>query len=603
MALYATPKVEAAFGKTWQDTVAVEDWTDITAYVRETVCGTGRQRQLDRPEAGKLSLILSNADRRFEPLYAGAYSPDVKVGVPVRVTATVGETAYPVWYGYATGWPQDWPGAGGRDATVRVSGVDGFQFLSLADVSPYPSMVAGLSPFGYWRQQEQTGTDCLDTGSDANPGTYVGTPTLAQAGPLSGTSYAVTYAAAKYADIGAPTGSFDACDCWTWASWLYRAGTSETVFRFDADNKIVLAVDASGKPTLTFGSSLTVSGLAETVTAATALTLNTWTHVTVVFADDLTTVYLDGTVDRQQMVQLAAAAAVTENFRISASSGGWTGRLSETSLWDYALDAGTVAQLAAATIGTHPAETADVRIARLLDAAGWPAGTRDLDVGQSTLTEITEPSGTALEQILRAAVDSELGYFYQAPDGVMTFYNRAALSGGSAVAALVDTDYRGLEVGYDDDSLYTQARVTLGQTDGGTIVKADAAAIAAYGPRALERTADLSAADALDMAGALLARYSSPRLRASTVELEPQSDPTAALYAAVLAAGIWEKISVSRTPPGGGDPIAASYWVEGIRHEIRPDQWKITLSCSPTADTEAWVLGVSKLDESTILGY
>ena len=597
--LTVTPVVEMAFGKTWQDEIGEEEWTDITSYVREAVTDVGRQRQLSRPEAGVCGLTLSNQDRRFEPGYtSGAYWPDIRIGVPVRITATP-DDSYAMWYGFVTSWPQTWPGRGGSDSTVKVVAVDGFQFLALADVSPYPVTVAGLSPFSCWRQQETEGTDCDDSGSDANDGTYSGSPTLGSAGPLTGDSYAVTYGAAKYMDAGVPTGSFDACDEWTWMSWLYRAGTSETVFRMDSANLIVIAVDGSGKITVTFDSTITLSGVTETVTAATALEASTWTHVTISFADDQTVIYLDGEADKQQVVQLAAAASVTESFRISASSGGWTGRIAETSVWDYMLDNGTVQQVAAATIGSHPEETADVRIGRLLDAAGWPAASRDLDTGDSTLTAVDEPGGSALEQILRAGVDSEMGYFFQAPDGVMTFFNRGTLSGGAAADSFSDDDYTDVTVGFDVDSLYTQVRITLG--DGSLIVKGDAEAISAYGPRALERTADIPIADSLDMAASLLSRYSTPRVRISQVEFQPESDSS--LYAALLALSVWDKITLSRTPPGGGAALSNDYWIEGIQHEVTPDEWTVMFSCSPTGDTEAWVLGTSALDQTTYLGY
>ena len=601
MGLSVAHKVEMALGYDWQDTSPV--WTDVTAYVREAVFEYGRQRQLDRAEAGTCSLTLSNADRRFEPDYAsGAYYPNIKLGVPVRIAPTVGVTTYPLWYGFVTSWPQDWPGVGGQDATVRVAAVDAFQFLARADVSAYAALVSGLAPFSYWRQQEEGGTSCADIGSDANSGTYVGSPTFSQVGPLAGEHYAVLYGAAKYVDIGAPVGAFDACDQWTFASWVYRSGVGEMIFRMDTNAYISIQVDASGKPVVYFDSPITLSGIQETVLAPDALTVSTWYHLAVTFLEDQCSIFVNGVPVKRQMANLTAAASLTENFRISAATSGWSGLMCEAALWNWPLDDGTIAQMAAATIATHPEETADARIVRILDEAGWPTGAafRDLDVGVSTLTAIAAPSGTGLEQCLRAAMDSEMGYFYQAPDGKITFMNRASMSGGAAVASFDDADYTNLVIGYDDDALFTQVKVTLG--DGtGQVIASDADAVAAYGPRCLERTADIGPSEALEMTQSLLARFKAPRLRVTAIEFQPESD--SALYPVLFGLAVWEKVTVSRTPPAGGAAISSDYWVEGIRHELRPDGWKITLSCSPTGDTETWVLGTSELDYGTILGY
>ncbi|PWG73437.1 hypothetical protein DF186_23085, partial [Enterococcus hirae] len=69
-------------------------WTDITSYVRQVNVRRGRSGDLDVVEPGVLSVELDNDDGRFTPENTqGAYTPNVKPGVTVRVSVTAGEAS------------------------------------------------------------------------------------------------------------------------------------------------------------------------------------------------------------------------------------------------------------------------------------------------------------------------------------------------------------------------------------------------------------------------------------------------------------------------------------------------------------------------------
>lgn len=125
--------VEIGFGSTMFD--ESPSWTDVTAYVREPFIVTRGRSSVDgRFGTGTASLVLMNRDGRFTPdNTAGAYYPDVVVGVPVRITKTIGMTTYPVFYGEARAWPPDYPRGGGDTVTVPLA--DGFYTLNLEDLS------------------------------------------------------------------------------------------------------------------------------------------------------------------------------------------------------------------------------------------------------------------------------------------------------------------------------------------------------------------------------------------------------------------------------------------------------------------------------------
>lgn len=128
-------------------------WKDVTQYVRTLSTNRGRQAELQRFEAGSLSMKLSNADGRFNPWNtAGAYGAGaVRIGVPIRVRisaeksdptgaspaiATYDPTDggfYYAWYGFVTDIEPDW-GDGGKDCWCTVSAAGSFAPLNRADL-------------------------------------------------------------------------------------------------------------------------------------------------------------------------------------------------------------------------------------------------------------------------------------------------------------------------------------------------------------------------------------------------------------------------------------------------------------------------------------
>jgi hypothetical protein len=110
-------KIEAGFGSLPGDpSQAPPAWTDITnrviapegqAFIQAVM---GRQYELAAAEAGTLEIWLDNHDGAFTPgNTASPFYPDVVLGTPLRVTAWWNGVWYPVAYGYAERWPQEWP--------------------------------------------------------------------------------------------------------------------------------------------------------------------------------------------------------------------------------------------------------------------------------------------------------------------------------------------------------------------------------------------------------------------------------------------------------------------------------------------------------------
>lgn len=131
--------VEAAFGSTML--TGSPSWTDISAYVRPPLTITRGRPSVDgRFATGTANLVLDNRDGRFNPdNTAGAYYPNVQIGIPIRISVEEDSVNYPLFYGSARAWPPAYPR--GEDSTVVVPLADGFFTLNLEDLAAeeYPA--------------------------------------------------------------------------------------------------------------------------------------------------------------------------------------------------------------------------------------------------------------------------------------------------------------------------------------------------------------------------------------------------------------------------------------------------------------------------------
>lgn len=109
-------------------------WTNITAYTKRITTTRGRPSIEGRFQTGTASVLLDNTDGRFSPNNAsGAYSPNVKLGLPIRIRATWSSTTYPVFYGSVRSWPPKKEGP--TYTTVDVPLADAFYTLNLEDLA------------------------------------------------------------------------------------------------------------------------------------------------------------------------------------------------------------------------------------------------------------------------------------------------------------------------------------------------------------------------------------------------------------------------------------------------------------------------------------
>jgi hypothetical protein len=109
-------------------------WEKLTDAVISFTCSRGRATETDKVEAGTLSMVLANDDRRFDPLNSqGPYYGSLVPRKRIRIQAAWNGTLYPVWMGYVEKWnPPLWRYG---QITCTVTASDGFGLLANKKIS------------------------------------------------------------------------------------------------------------------------------------------------------------------------------------------------------------------------------------------------------------------------------------------------------------------------------------------------------------------------------------------------------------------------------------------------------------------------------------
>src|ERR1043166_6404895 len=122
----STAKLEVAFGVNATSDPTSGQWIDVTQYMRTFDIARGRQRDLDRIEAGTMTVVLNNRDRRFDPENAsGPYYPNITPLQHIRFSV---DGSY-LFRGFTDAWQPSYP-AQGRDAILTVPCSDAFAVLA-----------------------------------------------------------------------------------------------------------------------------------------------------------------------------------------------------------------------------------------------------------------------------------------------------------------------------------------------------------------------------------------------------------------------------------------------------------------------------------------
>jgi hypothetical protein len=130
--------VEVAFDSNPFDTSP--SFTDISAYVRSFSTNRGRINELGQFGAGRATLILSNADNRFNPTNTSSPYYDSSTGKTkiqplkrVRISAVYDSSTYRLFEGFLDKIPVTYP-ASGNDSVVTFTVSDAFRIFRQGDI-------------------------------------------------------------------------------------------------------------------------------------------------------------------------------------------------------------------------------------------------------------------------------------------------------------------------------------------------------------------------------------------------------------------------------------------------------------------------------------
>lgn len=251
------------------------------------------------------------------------------------------------------------------------------------------------------------------------------------------------------------------------------------------------------------------------------------------------------------------------------------------------------------------------RIGQILDEIEWPAGARQLDAGQMTVTASGALDRVAAREHLNQVLTAEQGYSFIDGAGRFVFHDRAARTVGGAAHAVFGPETRGAVPALpfaDPVFEMTDVRVvndaSVTRIDGTPQTAKHKPSQESYGVRSetlnnLPLTSDL---EARSLAQYRVSQWAQPGMRLRAITLRPEANP-AAMYPQALGREIGDRVTV-RWPPAG---IDADFYIEGIQHRRRAHTgWTTQWWLSPTSTLTYWRLGIvgaSELGQTTRLSF
>lgn len=634
-------------------------WVDITDEVMSIDIDRGRQRLLDRFEAGTASIVLKNADRRFDPSYsAGPYAGKLLPMVPFRVRMQYGNASYTRFVGFVDGWQQRYDRSN-RFATAVVQLTDAFKILALAKPpSPWALRIQsfGTSVSAWYRLSEtETSTGLRDSSAYARDGVYQGTPTMNQTGLVTNdTNGAVTFngsTAWAYSDAVPRLQATIYLEAW----FKTTSATAQTIVAYGNPSTgnlhCSIELNASGNLVYRFASRSYNTVFSDTTTAAyndgnvhhVALFMSetlTSSDLSLLGADPLAYNPNNGVgsvqgltdsfgqrtntiastayeVDGSTSVATTRSSAAITSYpatagRLAIGSNFGTGQFFNGTLDEIVcyMDPGRVLSLDGnyETGATPYANQATgTRVTKVLDLLTWPSTERNVQTGNSTL-QAASFDGSILDHLQDVAL-SEQGRFFVGNDGRVTFTARQSTLAAQAAVTFRDTtagvQFSDLAFSYDDGLIRNS--VTAQRKNGGQVTVQDATSVDRYFERSYSQSTLLYANDnqTRDFATWVVNRFKDPLLRVESMTVLPERNPTQ-LYPVVGQLDLGTVVTVVRTPQNVGTAISATVTIEGVTERITPDRYEVVYRIANADTSTYWILDdttYSVLNSTTRLAF
>lgn len=648
------PRLEIAFGVNASVEPTSSQWIDVSDDLRDFEGGPGgRQRNLDRIEAGEMTFVLSNWDRRYDPDYvAGLYYPNIVPNAHIRLFED--ETSIPLFRGHVDGWPNEFP-HNGKDSVVTIHATDPFKIMadSLLSRTVWEREVKLLVDSGdvtaWFRLGDPPGVTEIreHTGFFTPPvATIHGNAQLGQEGLLQSDETGATFPrAVAYIDVDPSV--IVAQNNWT-IEFLFRrpddtfinfASQGDSCLGFyNAELDQWLVIFILGVSTNGFMSvSVRHGGNTFTILGTKIITDSAIHHCAIrrVSNDDLT-IFIDGLeVDRIAMAvtdTITAAFGQTPKLYIgndpNSSDSHMKGTLQEFVFYDgTAWSDAQILEHAGWALHPHTDVRSDQAISDALDDIDWPAGRRQITAGLSNL-QSHELGGSALEYIQRVN-DTEGGIFGIDGNGDAVFFGRQYVQSQDRLTPILTfgndpTDdsiipYETISFAHDDTQLVNEAQVS--RENGNEFTFQDQDSIDRFLRHGWSSTSLLHDNDdemkdhARYVVG--IRKQFRKEVRGLTINLyDPRVDVETLLSAfqdnspGLVLVEVIHTLTPNPDYPETNDPIIGKYRIEQITHagSPRPRSWRVSLRLSPWSEDidVPWILGHSVygvLGVTTKLGF
>lgn len=592
-------------------------WVDVSDWLVSLEVVRGRQRELDRFDAGRMTVTLRDDDRRFDPNHAGgAYYPDIKPVRPIRAMATWAAVEYPLFAGYIDRWTA-LPG-GPHDAVVRVDATDSFKILARSELptGAYAAEVAADTPAHWYRLDEPSGTTTFFDSVGGRDLTVSGTTEQVSSLLARDANQAVALASATDGAVSAPTVS-PAVTALT-AELVFQTldpGSGQTLLGEVTDTVSAgWVIEADGDAT-DHQVQFTVKTSAGTQVLSSAVIPNgDIHHVMGVWDGTDAYLYIDGLeADTAALAgTLFAAGATTYVLLGGAGAGpivnsGAAGTIDEAVIYHSALTDLRALDHADQVATPWDGDPLHTRADRVLDSINFTAG-RDMDPGTATMGPATL-GGTALDYLQKLA-ESDLGVLYVDPEGTLKMKGRDQLVNQPSLAAFSDAHGTDPAISvyqpeYGDDLI--RNLVTVSREEGTAQTARDQDSIDEYlvAGYTLEGLLHDSDEDSRGYAELIVSEHAQPRQRISGLTVHPRGN-AAVLFPDLLPLDLTAVVTVAVTPQDVGSETVQESMVEGITHRAGPKAWETILTLSPAlgGETGFWELGEaghSELGQTTRL--
>lgn len=572
-------QVEVAFNAGYATPAASRTWTDVSQYVelRDLIgIGVGRGDEFSIADANKVTLTVDNTDGRFSPGNAsGAYSPNVKIGRPLRITVTPpGGSPQVRFLGFVDEWPVEWDGGeANAKAKVVASSRLARMGLSAALSSAFVATAQAASPLALWRMNDSAAPGVEVSGQesmDVDFSTVTWQTATGPDGPL--TAPTITVVDSEAANLSARVFGVGplVIECFFATSTQDQIILVELEKQSDPSYALRIQVDENSVDAI-----IQTSTTSAVASSAATVEDGEVHHLAVAVDATSMRLYLDGTLVDTETVDVFALDVSNYVVKVADTNGSpATVSVSYIMLSDD--EAGITDRSAVGQSIASPTATASELIELYADLAGVEAAERDVE---ATTELVAAPNSLGLSptEVLRKAEATDGGVLFDAPDGTLTYrartyrYSTAAAFTLDAGAQQVESD---LVPRLDRTGLVNAVTVT-GADDVSAYVS-DADSIAEYGlaSRQVETLGDTAMCFA--QAGWILAVSKDPSVRVSSLTVDMLTLP-GATRDAILAAAVGDVFTVQNLPDQAPS-TEMDFFIEGWSETFGPETHRVTFN-------------------------